>query len=143
MRHSSGDASSSFGEVMLYRFVVAALAVLLTTTPVWAFDAPKSVEVSRTDLGRVLTDRGGMTLYTFDRDEAFESRCKATCAKNWPPLKARKKDERIGRFLAIERPDGSFQWTYGGMPLYRWIKDKEKGDTTGHGLAGVWRVATP
>jgi predicted lipoprotein with Yx(FWY)xxD motif len=114
-----------------------------TTRPVRAFDAPKGVKVSRTDIGQVLTDRSGMTLYTFDRDEAFESSCKATCAKNWPPLKARKKDERIGRFLAIERPDDGFQWTYGGMPLYRWTKDKEKGDATGHGLAGVWHVATP
>jgi len=45
--------------------------------------------------------------------------------------------------LAIERPDGVFQWIYGGMPFYRWTKDKEEGDTTGHGLARAWHVATP
>lgn len=128
---------------MLVRFVAAALAVFLSVSVAWAFDAPKNVKVGKSEFGQVLTDRKGMTLYTFDRDEAFESRCKATCAQNWPPLKARKKDERIGRFLVIARPDGTYQWTYGGMPLYRWSKDKEKGDTTGHGLAGVWKVAQP
>jgi predicted lipoprotein with Yx(FWY)xxD motif len=129
---------------MLVRLLAAVIAVLVaTSSPVWAFDAPKGVKIVKTDQGRVLADRKGMTLYTFDRDEAFESRCKARCAQNWPPLEARKKDERIGRFLAIERPDGTVQWTYGGMPLYRWSKDKEEGDTSGHGLAGVWRVAQP
>jgi len=129
---------------MLVRLLAAAIAAFVVTwSPVWAFDAPKGVKIVETDQGRVLADRKGMTLYIFDRDEAFESRCKARCAQNWPPLKARKKDQRIGGFLAIERPDGTVQWTYGGMLLYRWSKDKEKGDTTGHGLAGVWRVAQP
>ena len=129
---------------MLVRLLAAAIAAfVVTSSPVWAFDAPKGVKIVEIDQGRVLADRKGMTLYIFDRDEAFESRCKARYAQNWPPLKARKKDQRIGGFLAIERPDGTVQWTYGGMLLYRWSKDKEKGDTTGHGLAGVWRVAQP
>ena len=128
----------------MVRLLAAAIAAfVVTSSPVWAFDAPKGVKIVEIDQGRVLADRKGMTLYIFDRDEAFESRCKARCAQNWAPLKARKKDQRIGGFLAIERPDGTVQWTYGGMLLYRWSKDKEKGDTTGHGLAGVWRVAQP
>ena len=59
----------AFGEAMLVRLIAAAFAVLiLTSSPVWAFDAPKGIQVVKTEHGQVLTDRHGMTLYTFDRD---------------------------------------------------------------------------
>ncbi len=128
---------------MFQRVVAAAIAVFLFSPPVWAFDAPRGVKVVRTEKGEALADPDGMTLYVYDRDGAFESKCAATCAENWPPLEAREKDERVGRFLVIERGDGKLQWSYGGKPLYRWSKDKDKGDITGHGLAGVWRIAAP
>jgi predicted lipoprotein with Yx(FWY)xxD motif len=128
---------------MLHRTIAAVVAALLWGTPAWSFDAPRGVKVVKTEHGRALADDDGMTLYVYDRDAAFESSCKAACAQNWPPLIARKKDERVGRFLAIERDDGTVQWTYAGKPLYRWSKDKNEGDITGHGLAGVWRIAQP
>jgi len=128
---------------MFHRVAALAIAAFLFSSPGWAFDAPRGVKAVKTEMGEALADPDGMTLYVYDRDRAFESKCNATCAKNWPPLEARKKDERVGRFLVIERGDGKLQWTYGGQPLYRWSKDKSKGDINGHGLAGVWRIAAP
>jgi predicted lipoprotein with Yx(FWY)xxD motif len=128
---------------MLHRLTVAVFAALLSGAPAWAFDAPRGVKVVNTEHGRALADEDGMTLYVYDRDPAFDSLCRDACAKNWPPLVARKGADRVGRFLAIERADGTSQWTYAGKPLYRWSKDREEGDVTGHGLAGVWRIAQP
>jgi len=123
--------------------VVAFCLAFFVVAGAHAFDAPDGVQVVRTSKGESLADDDGMTLYVFRRDEPFESHCYQRCAKNWPPLKARRGDERVGRFLSVARKDGGFQWTYGGKPLYRWNKDKEKGDVTGHGLADAWFIAKP
>jgi predicted lipoprotein with Yx(FWY)xxD motif len=128
---------------MFIRALALCLAVGLMTPAAWAFEAPDGIEIGRTEKGETLVDDDGMTLYVFDRDEPFESRCYDRCAANWPPVKARRKDVRIGRFLSVARKDGGYQWTYGGKPLYRWSKDQEKGDITGDGLADVWRIAKP
>jgi predicted lipoprotein with Yx(FWY)xxD motif len=93
--------------------------------------------------GPVLTDVRGMTLYTFDKDTGGTSACYDGCAKNWPPLPATDAHAADGDFGIIERTDGTYQWTYKGMPLYTWIKDAKPGDTTGDGVNGVWHVARP
>lgn len=121
--------------------LAAALAGALPVSA-QAFDAPRGVAVVETEKGEVLAE-DGMTLYVYDRDRPFESTCTGACAANWTPLKAREDAARVGRFLAIERPDGSWQWSYGGRPLYRWSKDRRKGDATGDGLAGAWHAARP
>ena len=48
-----------------------------------------------------------------------------------------------GDFTIVERKDGTKQWAKNGMPLYFWIKDGKKGDTTGEGVNDVWHVARP
>lgn len=128
---------------MVLRFAAVCAALLLSFAPAQAFEAPRGVEVVETSKGEALTDDDGMTLYVFRRDEPFESKCYQRCAQNWPPLKARRGDVRVGQFLSIERKDGGFQWTYRGQPLYRWTKDEKEGDITGHGLADVWHIARP
>lgn len=93
--------------------------------------------------GPVLTDAKGMTLYTFDNDKDGTSNCYDGCAKNWPPLPAADANAAEGDYGITERTDGSYQWTYKGMPLYTWIKDAKPGDTTGDGVNGVWHIARP
>ena len=41
-----------------------------------------------TSAGKVLTDAKGMTLYTYDKDEAGKTSCYDKCAVNWPPFAA-------------------------------------------------------
>ena len=43
----------------------------------------------------------------------------------------------------IDRKDGKKQWAVSGKPLYFWVKDKQKGDTTGDGVNNVWEAARP
>src|SRR5687767_14812467 len=47
-----------------------------------------TVAVADTDLGQVLVDGDGMTLYLFTRDTADASACTGSCAESWPPLAA-------------------------------------------------------
>lgn len=95
----------------------------------------------------VLVGPNGMTLYTFDKDEAGsgKSACNGPCAVNWPPLLAGERDRSRGKgtYTVIKRDDGKKQWTYKGKPLYYWIKDSKPGDRTGDGFNNVWRAAKP
>ena len=46
----------------------------------------------------------------------------------------------------IKRADGSLQVTYKGHPLYRYIKDKDDGDTYGEGIksfGAAWYALAP
>ncbi len=91
----------------------------------------------------VLTDEERMSLYVFNNDRTVTdgSACNGGCATNWPPLLADSSDEPSGGFSLVTRDDGSSQWAYLGMPLYRWINDAAIGDTTGESVGGVWYVA--
>ena len=88
----------------------------------------------------MLTDKNGMTLYTFDKDTAGTSVCYGDCAVNWPPYLAENGTEVPG-LTTIERKDGARQWAKDGKPLYFWVGDTEPGETNGDGVGGVWHVA--
>ena len=93
----------------------------------------------------VLTNAGGMTLYTFDKDTAGngKSACNGPCATSWPPLAATATDKAAGDYTIVTRDDGAKQWAYKGKPLYLWANDKKPGDKTGDGVGGVWKIAKP
>lgn len=121
------------------------------TTPDATEPAPAgdvSVATGETDLGTVLVDDEGFTLYIFTQDSANESTCAAGCIEVWPAA-AVDGDVVVGdglddsRFDTIERDDGSTQLTVDEQPLYRYAPDAAPGDTTGQGLAGVWFVVDP
>lgn len=104
------------------------------------------VAVASTDLGDVLVDGDGMTLYLFDPDEAGESTCYDDCAANWPPLEGPVEagDGTDPALLGTtDRTDGTLQATYAGWPLYRFVGDGEPGDVTGQGVQEVWWVLSP
>jgi predicted lipoprotein with Yx(FWY)xxD motif len=96
------------------------------------------------DLGEVLTDPKGMTLYTFTADtEPGKSSCNATCASNWPPFRPEGSAAPKAPRTVISREDGTKQYAYKGKPLYYWKNDKKPGDTTGHKSGDRWFVAKP
>jgi predicted lipoprotein with Yx(FWY)xxD motif len=47
-----------------------------------------------------------------------------------------------GALGTVTRPDGATQATYDGLPLYRFAKDTEPGQTSGDGVKGTWHVIT-
>jgi predicted lipoprotein with Yx(FWY)xxD motif len=100
-------------------------------------------------LGTILVDSRGFTLYTFTSDTAGSqtSACLEGCATAWPPLTVDGQgdfDDEIGaKVTTFERPEGTTQVAYDGMPLYFFASDAAPGDTNGHEVGGVWFVATP
>ncbi len=101
------------------------------------------------DLGTILTDASGMTLYLFEKDvpNSGESACYDQCEQNWPIFSAEEPltlpDGVPGELGTITRTDGTMQVTYNGWPLYYFAKDQQPGDTTGQEVGDVWYVVTP
>ncbi|MFD5831314.1 hypothetical protein [Lentzea sp. NPDC060358] len=93
------------------------------------------------DLGPVVTDAGGFTLYRFDGDRPNVSTCDGECAATWPPATVAGENfsaEGVAAIGSIVREDGSRQLTVDGMPQYRFAKDAKPGETKGQGLQGKW-----
>jgi predicted lipoprotein with Yx(FWY)xxD motif len=123
--------------------VVAAL--LFIASPASASPSGPSV-ATKEGVGKILTDAGGMTLYTFKKDSPGMSMCKDECLKKWPAYYSDGKaagDLKAADLGTITREDGAKQTTYKGMPLYLFAGDKAAGDAKGQGLKDVWYAATP
>ncbi|MEX1124379.1 MAG: hypothetical protein WEE53_01815 [Acidimicrobiia bacterium] len=105
--------------------------------------AGDGVSTASTDLGTVLVDPDGMTVYVFLNDTDGESTCYDSCAATWPAVPG---DTTIGSdldsaiFGTTTRTDGTEQLTVGGQPLYRYSPDANPGDTGGQGIGEVWFV---
>lgn len=101
------------------------------------------IHASDTDLGSILVDAEGFTLYIFTNDTGGESTCYDACADTWPPVPGDvtvSPDLDASIFGTTTREDGSEQLTVNGMPLYLYAPDAAPGDTTGQGVGGVWFV---
>ncbi|MET9441243.1 SCO0930 family lipoprotein [Streptomyces sp. NPDC006610] len=100
-------------------------------------------------LGELLTDAGGRTLYRFDEDTAEPPRstCDGDCATAWPPVPAddASAGEGVDQSLLgeVTRSDGTKQLTVGGWPAYRFAEDVDPGDTKGQGVNGTWHALAP
>lgn len=101
------------------------------------------VHASDTDLGSILVNGEGFTLYIFTNDTGGESTCYDACADTWPPIPGDvtiASDLDASIFGTTTRDDGSEQLTVNGMPLYLYAPDAAPGDTNGQGVGGVWFV---
>lgn len=109
-------------------------------------DDSLALQTAETDLGSILVDGAGMTLYMFTNDSPDTSACEGGCLENWPPLLgeptagAGVDEALLGSF---EREDGRVQATYNHWPLYYWVGDTAPGDTSGQDVQGVWFVLGP
>ena len=102
---------------------------------------------SSDDLGEIVVDSEGMTLYGFTPDlETGLPTCYETCAENWPPLVAPTEITAgdgldATQFTAVPRTDDmGDQVKFGDYPLYYFAGDSAPGDTNGQGLQDVWFV---
>ncbi|WP_156254234.1 hypothetical protein [Pseudactinotalea terrae] len=102
--------------------------------------------VASSDVGDIVVDGTGMTLYMFTQDSEGMSACSGDCLAAWPPLEGEPSaGEGVDESLlgSIERDDGSTQATYGGWPLYYFAQDAQPGDLTGQGVNEVWYALSP
>ena len=106
-----------------------------------------TVMTAESDLGTILVDGDGKTLYMFMPDNQGPSTCTGGCLDAWPAL--------VGPAVAGEGADGSLfgtaarpddgaeQVTYNGWPLYYFAQDAAPGDINGQGASDVWFVVDP
>ena len=122
-------------------------AVALLTAAAFAISASGSakggalVKVGPSNLGRVIVDARGKTLYIWAHDKTSKSTCYGDCAEYWPPLVTRGRPVARGGAHAnllgtSRRSDGRLQVTYAGHPLYYFVQDARPGQTKGEGLTG-------
>jgi predicted lipoprotein with Yx(FWY)xxD motif len=91
------------------------------------------------DLGRVIVDSQGMTLYDFHKDKGTTSSCYGACAGVWPPVLtegAPQAGEGASASMlgTTKRKDGTAQVTYAGHPLYTYTADKKPGEANGNDI---------
>jgi predicted lipoprotein with Yx(FWY)xxD motif len=119
-----------------------------SSAPGAAAAAPATVSTASVgDLGTVLVDGNGMTLYLFESDTGTTSTCTGSCASTWPALASSGSADATGKadgsmLGTSTHPDGSTQVTYAGHPLYVYSGDQAAGDANGEGLGGVWFAVT-
>ena len=112
-------------------------------TPIGMPAEGAELTTAKHDLGTILVDAKGMTLYMFTEDTENKSNCAGDCLTAWPPFEGPVfAGEGVDGSLVgtTEATDGSIQVTYNGWPLYYWQEDKAPGDATGQDVGDVWYV---
>jgi predicted lipoprotein with Yx(FWY)xxD motif len=140
--------------------LTGALSVALAATGTvmaMAQDAAATLTVRESaDHGQYIADGEGMSLYMFESDTQgegdteAESTCYDDCADAWPPVIAQEPqagDQAQADLIGtVERRDGEMQVTYGGWPLYYFVRDQAPGDTNGQDVEGFgaeWYLLSP
>ncbi len=121
------------------------------TTASSSESAPETIKAKRSRLGTILADGEGKTVYLFEKDRGTASTCSGACATAWPPVTTGGAPKAGGGVQAAllstsKRSDGTMQVTYGGHPLYYFVKDRDAGDAYGQGIDGFgaeWYVVGP
>lgn len=140
---NGGEVSPLFRVALVVRYFMPA-EVLITRDPA---------------LGRILSTRGGLTLYQRDRVDGPEGgrsfrvdhgppelgrlfstgSCDASCTRQWPVLQAAAAAEGSGYWQIAVRPEGTRQWVYRGYALYTYGADRP-GETRGNDLYDLGQV---
>jgi predicted lipoprotein with Yx(FWY)xxD motif len=103
------------------------------------------------DLGKVLVDSKGRTVYLFQKDTGSMSTCSGACATDWPPVTTSGKltaGDGVTKSMlgTANRSDGTKQVTYNGHPLYLYVGDQKPGDANGQNVnafGALWYVVSP
>jgi predicted lipoprotein with Yx(FWY)xxD motif len=113
-----------------------------------------AISVDSVDGHDVLVDADGRTMYSADV-ERDGIRCVDTCVSFWKPVFAAATDIRTvtsglrSELGTVDRPEGTTQLTFDGLPLYTFTQEKA-GQVTGDGFTDdfqgahfEWSAATP
>lgn len=136
------------------RFAAALLSAVSVLVGVWGIGTAQAADPSTAmvavspQVGTMLVDGEGRSLYMFVPDDLGRSVCFDRCAQAWPPLLvtgAPVAGPGVNQRLlgTSTRPEGTTQVTYAGWPLYRFVRDQKPGDVLGQGSGGAWFVVSP
>jgi predicted lipoprotein with Yx(FWY)xxD motif len=137
---SSGSTSASSGGGAYGGSSGSAAATQSPSSASAGSATPVSVG-SASNVGQVLVDSKGLTLYYFQKDKkgSGKSTCSGACASVWPPLTTSGEAKAMSGVQAsmlgtIKRSDGTTQVTYAGWPLYTYTPDTKPGEDKGTDL---------
>ena len=110
-----------------------------------------TVSATSTNLGTILVDGNGRTLYLFEKDQPNQSACTGACVAAWPIDQSSGTPKAGGGVKAsllgtIRRADGTTQVAYNGHPLYYYDGDNGAGQLNGQDVdafGAKWFVVTP
>ncbi|GAB7033287.1 SCO0930 family lipoprotein [Streptomyces sp. NPDC021749] len=100
--------------------------------------------LNQPELGQILVDGDGMTLYRFNKDSAWPMKfgCNDACLDTWKPAKPADRSKLKGiapkLISTVTRPDGIRQLAVDCWPVYTFTGDKQPGDINGQGKMGLW-----
>ena len=118
-----------------------------------ASPAPQAMVQTRQvgNLGTVLVNRNGRSLYLFEADKSDHSTCYGACAAAWPPVLTSGTPKagngvKSDLLKTSRRNNGGTQVVYNGHPLYLFAGDSKVGEANGQGLnqfGASWYVVDP
>lgn len=157
MATESGRTRSRLGAQLakgaVATIALGAAAIAVSTLP---FSAPASARGSSSgsslaiktehvaNVGMVLANGAGLTLYRYNVDPAGKATCTGECAKVWPPLLLPKDVTHIKAphgvkgLTAIRVHGGRLQVFFHDHALYRFVNDTKKGEASGQGVESSW-----
>lgn len=120
--------------------VLASIAVLISSLPA-ATAATRAggtqIDLHGSRLGKILVNSGGLTIYVFTADTRNQDNCqsKPHCTLSWAPVLTNGKPVagagvRQSLLGTTMLKSGKLQVTYNGHPLYTYIGDTQKHDTS-------------
>jgi predicted lipoprotein with Yx(FWY)xxD motif len=121
------------------------------SSPTTAPSGMTTVTATSTQLGTILVDGSGRTLYLFAKDQPDQSACAGACAAAWPVAQASAAPKagsgvKASLLGTIKRGDNTTQVTYNHHPLYYYSGDSKAGQQNGQGLNAFgarWYVVAP
>ena len=147
MRHIPISLTHALPHIRRLLVGAAMLAIVsIAAASAFAAGGNATVKLGTSNLGRILVDAHGKTLYIWAHDKSSKSTCNGGCAGYWPPLISKGRPQAIaganGKLLGTSRrSDGRLQVTYAGHPVYYFVQDTKAGQTNGEGLTdfgGRW-----
>lgn len=130
--------------------MLAGVLVLAFAGIAVAASGPAKVKLRKTSIGKILTNRPGLTLYMFSRDTRNHDKCMGIrfCAMTWPALTTKGKPVagpgvKASLLGKINIGHGKSQVTYAGHPLYVYSGDCCAGEVLYVGtpmFGGTWNA---
>jgi predicted lipoprotein with Yx(FWY)xxD motif len=133
---------------VLLACAAGAVAVAGASAPRAGVARVAKVQLRHTELGKILVNAAGFTVYRFTRDPRNKDTCMGVenCSEIWPPLLTSGHPiagagVKKSLLSSIRLPNGKRQVTYAGHPLYLYSPSTERGETSYVGFSsygGTW-----
>ena len=86
-------------------------------------NVPSQFMVKTMMSGRIVAQRDGWSVYSYDGDSRNKSNCFDACLDGWQPVLAADYARPVGEWSTFERSPGIRQWAFRGKPVYRHLQD--------------------